>query len=82
VASHRFGNSFYRYLLASGRIFGFGEYGFKRFSMRGQTVTMRLLRRTAKAKKKWRRKAWLVDHLSKTRIVLLSTEKPGHVALR
>jgi hypothetical protein len=31
VASHRFGNSFYRYLLASGRIFGFGEYGFKRF---------------------------------------------------
>lgn len=41
-------------------------------------VTMRLLRRAGKAKKKWRRKAWLVDP-SKTKIVFVFTDKSRHV---
>jgi len=39
---------------------------------------LKLFKRSGKARKKWRRKAWLV-YPNKTRIVLESTGKPKHV---
>jgi hypothetical protein len=41
-------------------------------------MMMKLFRRMGKAKKKWRRKAWLADP-NKTRIIFESTTRPKHV---
>lgn len=42
------------------------------------TIIMELFNRKAKAKKKWRSKAWLVD-LNKTKLTLDSRACPKHV---